>query len=94
MALRSPTLTATNMSNEFAWHPIVSGVPLIHGQQLRKGGVTGVTYAAVTWMAGEPWLAILNLHSATTEVRSVPCDSELEAIQAVECWLEGLLCDQ
>jgi hypothetical protein len=42
-------------------------------------------------MEGEPWLAILNLHRDTTKVRSVTCDSEIEAIQAVECWLEGLL---
>ena len=79
------------MNDDFSWHPIGPG---IHGQHLRRGGVTGATYAAVTWMEGEPRLAILNLHADTTKVRSVPCDSEIEAIQAVECWLEGLLCDR
>ena len=81
------------MNNSFAWHPIISGEPVIHGQLLRRDGKTGKIYAAVTWVDGEHWVAILNLHVSTTKVRSIPCDNELEAIQAVECWLEGLLCD-
>jgi hypothetical protein len=58
---------------------------------LRRGGPHGTIYAAVTVMEEEPWLAIFNLQRDTTNLRIVPCDSEIEAIEMVEYWLEGLL---
>ena len=80
--------------NEFSWHPILTPELGDAGMHLKRGGPHGETYAAVTVIPGEPWLAILNLHNDTTKLRSVPCESEMEAIQAVECWLEGLLAAQ
>lgn len=77
--------------SEFSWHPILPDSLTDPGMHLRRGGVLGDTYAAVTCMPGRPWLAILNLHQDTMRVRSVTCETEMEAIQAVECWLEGLL---
>ena len=82
------TLRPMNES-EFSWRPIHSTIGV--GMHLVRNGTT---YAAVTVMEGEPWLAILNLHQDTTKVRSVPFDNEADAIQAVECWLEGLLASQ
>ena len=77
--------------SDFSWHPIHPHSPTDSGMHLKRGGALGDTYAAVTSMPGEPWLAILNLHQDTTKVRSVSCDGEMEAIQAVEYWLEGFL---
>ena len=77
--------------SEFLWYPLLPNSPTGAGIQLKRGGPNGDTYAAVTHMPGGPWVAILNLHQDTTRVRNVPCESEMEAIQAVESWLEGLL---
>ena len=63
--------------SEFSWHPILPHPRTDAGMHLG--------------CPGEPWMAIFNLHHDTTTVRSVTCESEMEAIQAVECWLDGLL---
>ena len=78
-------------NDEFSWHPIIPSHLGDCGMHLRRGGPQGTTYAAVTVFEEQPWLAIFNLQQDTTKVRSVPCDSEIEAIQMVECWLEGML---
>lgn len=72
---------------EFSWHPALNLRPGESGMDAKRGGPNGTTFGAVTWH-GDGWHAVLNLH--TPHVRSIPCDSEAEAIQAVENWLEGL----
>jgi hypothetical protein len=77
--------------SDFSWHPILPHSLTDAGMHLKRGGALGDTYAAVTCMPGRPWLAIFNLHQDTTRVRSVTCESEMEAIQIVEHWLEGVV---
>jgi hypothetical protein len=55
---------------------------------LKRGGALGDTYAAVTSMPGEPWLAILNLHQDTTPAQRAVRERD-GGDPGCECWLDG-----
>ena len=72
----------------FSWFAASKGL-VPGGMVLRRGGAHGVAYASVS-EHDKVWVASLNLHRPTSSQRSAVFATELEAIEAIEVWVDRL----
>ena len=75
--------------DEFSWYPMSAGLTS-GGMVLRRGGPHGTVYASVCEQ-DSVWVAFLDLHRPKSTLRSAIFETEVEAIDAVEQWLEQLI---